>query len=51
VSYGRISHAPKTVGEIHYVTHGKADPEFDTAVMWLGKRLGVLEIDRSGGWR
>ena len=40
-----LGHAAKSVGEIHYVTHGKADPEFDTAIKWLGKRLGLLEID------
>ena len=41
-----LGHAPKSVAEIHYVTHGKADPEFGTAVTWQGKKLGLLEIDR-----
>jgi hypothetical protein len=41
-----LGHATQSVGETHYVTHGKADPEFDTAVEWLGKKLGLLGIDR-----
>jgi hypothetical protein len=46
-----LGHATRSVGETHYVTHGKADPEFNTAVAWLGRKLGLLEIDRLGGGR
>jgi hypothetical protein len=44
-----LGHATRSVGETHYVTHGKVDPNFDTAITWLGKKLGLLEIDRKQG--
>lgn len=40
-----LGHATKTVAEIHYLTHGQVDPEFDKAIMWLGRKLGLLDID------
>jgi hypothetical protein len=43
-----LGHATKTVAEIHYLTHGEVDPEFDKAVEWLGRKLGLYQIDLKG---
>lgn len=39
-----LGHATKSIAEIHYLTHGEVDPDFDKAVEWLGRKLGVYEI-------
>lgn len=36
-----LSHAPTSMLDRHYVTSGQADPQFDEAVIWLGRELGL----------
>lgn len=40
-----LGHAPTGVAENHYVVHGKSkiNPDFDKAVLWLGKALKIVK--------